>query len=62
MLIAAYLVHGYSLQELMACIRVRNPHFTFRGSQMAFLQELAEDIRCGRAAVMASGRHLPLCP
>jgi hypothetical protein len=29
---------------------------------MAFLQELAEDIRGGRAPVMASGRHLPLCP
>jgi hypothetical protein len=45
-----------------AWIRVRNPHFTFRGSQMAFLQELAEDIRCGRAPVVASGRSLPLCP
>jgi protein-tyrosine phosphatase len=62
MLIAAYLVHGYSLQELTAWIRVRNPHFTFRGSQMAFLQELAEDIRCGRAPVVVSGRSLPLCP
>ena len=36
MLIAAYLVHGYSLQELTAWISVRNPHFAFRGSQMAF--------------------------
>jgi protein-tyrosine phosphatase len=62
MFIAAYLVHGYSLQELTAWIRVRNPHFTFRGSQMAFLQELAEDIRCGRAPVVVSGRSLPLCP
>ena len=62
MLIAAYLAHGYSLQELTAWIRVCNPHFAFRGSQMAFLQELAEDIRCGRAPVVASGRSLPLCP
>jgi protein-tyrosine phosphatase len=62
MLIAAYLVHGYALQDLTAWIRVRNPHFAFRGSQMAFLQELAEDIRCGRAPVVASGRSLPLCP
>jgi protein-tyrosine phosphatase len=62
MLIAAYLVHGYSLQELTAWIGVCNPHFTFRGSQMAFLQELAADIRCGRASVVASGRNLPLCP
>jgi protein-tyrosine phosphatase len=62
MLIAAYLVHGYSLQELTAWIRVCNPHFTFRGSQMDFLKELAEDIRCGRAPVVAAGRSLPLCP
>jgi protein-tyrosine phosphatase len=62
MLIAAYLVHGYSLQELTARIRICNPHFAFRGSQMAFLQELAEDIRCGRAPVVASGRNLLVCP
>jgi protein-tyrosine phosphatase len=62
MLIAAYLVHGYSLQELTAWIRVCNPHFAFRGSQVAFLQALAEDLLCGRAPVMASGRSLPLCP
>ena len=62
MLIAAYLVYGYSLQELTAWIRVCNPHFAFRGSQMAFLQELDEDIRCGRAPVVAAGRSLPLCP
>jgi hypothetical protein len=62
MLVAAYLVHGYSLQELTAWIRVCNPHFTFRGSQMDFLKELAEDIRCGRVPVVASGRSLPLCP
>ena len=62
MLIAAYLVHGYSLQELTTWIRVCNPHFAFRGSQMAFLQALAEDIRCGHAPVVASGRKLPLCP
>src|SRR5262249_39793535 len=53
MLMAAYLVHGYSLQELTAWVRVRNPHFAFRGSQMVFVQELAEDIRCGRAPVIA---------
>jgi hypothetical protein len=62
MLIAAYLVQGSSLQDLTAWIRVRNPHFAFRGSQMAFLQELAEDIRCGRAPVVTSGRGQPLCP
>jgi protein-tyrosine phosphatase len=62
MLMAAYLVYGSSLQELSAWVRVRNPHFAFRGSQMAFLQELAEDIQCGRAPVMASGRSLPLWP
>jgi hypothetical protein len=59
---AAYLVHGYPLQELIAWVRVRNPHFAFRGSQMAFLQELAEDIRRGRTPLIASGRGLPLCP
>ena len=61
MLIAAYLVQGYSLQELAAWVRVRNPHYLFHGSQMAFLQALAEDIRGGRLPVLAPGGHLPLC-
>jgi len=61
MLIAAYLVYGYSLQELAAWVRVCNPHFVFRGSQAAFLQELADDVRCGRLPVLSPGRNLPLC-
>lgn len=61
MLIAAYLVHGYPLQELAAWVRVRNPHFLFRGSQVAFLQELAADVRDGRLPVLSPERSLPLC-
>ncbi len=61
MLMAAYLVQGYPLQDLVAWVRVRNPHFVFRGSQVAFLQDLADDVRCGRLPVLSPGRSLPLC-
>ena len=36
MLMAAYLVQGYALQDLAAWVRVRNPHYLFHGSQMTF--------------------------
>jgi len=61
MLIAAYVVQGYPLQDLAAWVRVRNPHYLFHGSQLTFLQDLAEDVRGGRLPVLAPGRHLPLC-
>jgi len=61
MLMAAYLVQGYLLQDLAAWVRVRNPHYLFRGSQLAFLQALAEDVRGGRLPVLAPGGNLPLC-
>lgn len=62
MLIAAYLVQGHPLHELAAWVRVRNPHYRFHGSQVAFLRELAEDIRTGRLPVLTSGRSWRLCP
>jgi len=61
MLMAAYLVQGYPLQDLAAWVRVRNPHYHFHGSQVLFLQALAEDVRGGRLPVLAPGGHLPLC-
>lgn len=61
MLMAAYLVQGYSLEDLTAWVRVRNPHYLFYGSQVTFLQALAEDIRRGRLPVLAPGGSLPLC-
>jgi protein-tyrosine phosphatase len=61
MLMAAYLVQGYALQDLTAWVRVRNPHYLFHGSQMRFLQELAEDVGKGRLPVLAPGRHLLRC-
>jgi len=61
MLMAAYLVQGYSLQELAAWVRARNPHYLFHGSQVRFLHALAEDVRGGRLPVLAPGEHLPLC-
>ena len=61
MLMAAYLVQGYPLEELTAWVQGRNPHYLFHGSQVAFLQALAEDVRGGRLPVLAPGGHLPLC-
>lgn len=61
MLIAAYLVQGYPLRDLAAWVRVRNPHYLFHGTQVRFLQELAEDVRTGRLPVLTPGGHLPLC-
>lgn len=61
MLMAAYLVQGYALEDLTAWVRVRNPHYLFHGSQVGFLQALAEDVRSGRLPVLAPGGHLPLC-
>ena len=61
MLMAAYLVQGYPLLDLAAWVRARNPHYLFHGSQMRFLQELAEDVRRGHLPVLTPGRHLRLC-
>ena len=61
MLMAAYLVQGYALADLAAWVRVRNPHYLFRGSQVAFLHALDEDVRGGRLPVLARRGTLPLC-
>ncbi len=62
MLLAAYLVHGYSLQELADWIQECNPSFVFRGSQAAFLRDLAADLRHGSAPLAAPKQSLPLWP
>jgi hypothetical protein len=62
MLIAAYLVQGYSLADLVAWVQARNPHFQFIGSQVAFLQVLADDIAHGRAPlIVPPGGQRRLC-
>lgn len=62
MILAAYLVYGYRLQELADWIRERNPHFVFHGVQAAFLQTLATDLQTGRTPFLTPLRSLPLCP
>jgi protein-tyrosine phosphatase len=63
MLIAAYLVQGYSLAELVAWVQARNPHFQFIGCQVAFLQALADDVAHGRAPlIVPTGGQRRLCP
>jgi len=54
-------VPAKNVQELTAWVRVCNPHFVFRGSQAAFLQDLADDVRGGRLPMLSPGRNLPLC-
>ncbi len=61
MLMAAYLVQGYPLQDLTAWVQVRTPHSHFHGSQLAFLHALAADVRGGRLPVLPAGGGLPLC-
>lgn len=61
MLMAAYLVQGYPLHDLATWIRIRNPHYLFHGSQMRFLQDLADDVGRGRLPVLTPGRHPQLC-
>jgi protein-tyrosine phosphatase len=52
MFIAASLVQGYSLADLVAWVQARNPHFQFIGGQVAFLQELANDVAHGHAPLI----------
>ena len=62
MLIAAYLVQGYPLTDLVAWVQARNPHFQFIGSQVAFLRVLADDVAHGRAPlIVPPGGQRRLC-
>jgi protein-tyrosine phosphatase len=61
MLIAAYLVQGYPLHQLVARIQACNPHFLFKGSQVTFLQELADGVASGRLPLLSSGRRTHPC-
>jgi protein-tyrosine phosphatase len=61
MLFAAYLMQGYAWDELVTWVRIRNPHFQFRGSQMAFLQTLANDVTSGRLPLLSATKGLYQC-
>jgi protein-tyrosine phosphatase len=61
MFMAAYLVQGHPWHELVAWVQTRNPHFQFKGRQVAFLQELAHDIADGRLPLLAERRSTRLC-
>jgi protein-tyrosine phosphatase len=61
MLVAAYLVQGYRWDELVAWVRARNPHFQFKGNQVAFLQELAHDIAHGRLPLLPAAKETCQC-
>jgi protein-tyrosine phosphatase len=55
MFMAAYLVQGHPWDELVTQVQACNPHFQFKGRQVVFLQELAQDITCGRLPVLSAG-------
>lgn len=52
MLIAAHLVLGHTLQDLKAWIRRCNPHFLFRGSQAAFIDDFAQALSNGHLPIL----------
>jgi protein-tyrosine phosphatase len=61
MLMAAYLVQGYAWPELVAWVQGCNPHFQFKGQQVAFLQTLAADIASGRLPRLPHSQETRLC-
>lgn len=61
MLMAAYLVQGYPLPDLVNRVRRCNPHFAFIGRQATFLQELAEDVRGGHLPTLSTIRQPVIC-
>ena len=61
MFMAAYLVQGHPWHELVAWVQARNPHFQFKGRQVAFLQELAQDVAHGRLPLLAPRGEARLC-
>lgn len=61
MFMAAYLVQGRPWHELISWVQARNPHFQFKGRQVAFLQQLADDIARGRLPLLASRREARPC-
>lgn len=61
MLMAAYLVQGYSWPELVTWVQSRNPHFQFKGQQVAFLQAFAADLASGRLPHLPHAQEVRLC-
>jgi hypothetical protein len=59
MFMAAFLVQGHPWHELQAWVQARNPHFQFKGRQVAFLQQLADDVATGRLPLLGGkqGAH-----
>jgi protein-tyrosine phosphatase len=61
MLMAAYLVQGYPLRDLAAWVQTCNPHFLFTGSQVAFLQTLADEVSSGHTPLLTPERPTLVC-
>ena len=61
MLLAAYLVQGYPWDVLVTWVRRRNPHFQFKGSQVTFLQALANDVSSGRLPLLCATKDIDQC-
>lgn len=54
MLVAAHLTLGYTLHDLKAWVRRCNPHFLFRGSQAAFIDDFARALDSGRLPILSA--------
>jgi hypothetical protein len=61
MLLAAALVQGHAWDELVTWVQTCNPHFQFKGRQVAFLQELAHDITSGRRPLLSAAKEIYQC-
>jgi protein-tyrosine phosphatase len=61
MLLAAALVQGHAWDELVTWVQTCNPHFQFKGRQVAFLQELARDITNGRRPLLSAVKEMYQC-
>jgi protein-tyrosine phosphatase len=61
MFMAAYLVQGYAWHALQTWVQACNPHFQFKGQQVAFLQQLADDVAKGRWPLLGNEQETHLC-
>jgi protein-tyrosine phosphatase len=61
MLLAAALVQGHTWEELVTWVQTCNPHFQFKGCQVAFLQALAQDITNGRRPLRSAAQEMYRC-
>ncbi|MGQ4807664.1 hypothetical protein NKDENANG_01019 [Candidatus Entotheonellaceae bacterium PAL068K] len=61
LLMAAHLVQGHAWPELVRWVQAHNPRFQFKGRQVAFLQELADEMANGRRPLLGSGKDVSSC-